>query len=334
MCPKGIIFDMTIKRYGLFAALLLLTLSLIPSIQADAQPGRFSPNSGAVELIEKVNALRVSNGLLPYKQNSILTSIAQSHAAYVASTGVLTHFDEQGRRPYQRALDAGYSVAGNLSTGGLLAQAIYSGAGTSEDQVVVAWSANNIDALALLSADYQDIGVGITASNGITYYVLVAASQSDSSGTPAPDTTGIPPILAGTGLPNTQLPDGEIYHTVQKDEALWSIALAYGTTIAELKLINSLATDEIFEGQRLLIRRANTVTPTSTEIPVTATLGLFTSTATLPVTPTITQTPTPLPTAPTSLQNGGAVAGGIVLAALVAAGLLTFLGKRRDKPAD
>jgi len=325
---------MTNSPYRFLAALLLLALCLLPSIQADAQPGRFSPNFGAAELIEKVNTLRAANGLLPYKQNSILTAIAQSHAAYIAGTGVLTNFDEQGRRPYQRALDAGYSVAGDLSTGGLLTQVIYSGSGTSEGEVIAAWQAKSADSAVLLSPDYQDIGVGITAANGITYYVLVAGSQSDSSGTPAPFTTGTATLLGGTGLPNTPLAGGEIYHTVQKDEALWSIALAYGTTIAELKLLNNLATDEIFEGQRLLIRQSNTATPTPTEIPVTATLGLFTSTATLPVTATITQTPTPLPTPPTTLKSGGAVVGGIVLAALVAAGLLTFFGKSKQRAAD
>jgi len=321
-------------NYRLIAALLLLTLSLFPFIQADAQPRYFSPHPAAAELIEKVNALRASQNLAPYKQDAILTSIAQLHAAYIASTGVLTHFDEQGRRPYQRALDAGYPVAGDLSTGGLLAQTIYSGARVSEAEVIAAWQANQTDALVLLSPDYQDVGVGITAANGITYYVLVAGSQSDTSESANPAATSTPTLLAGSGLPNTPLPGGEIYHTVQKDEALWSIALAYGTTIAELKLLNSLATDEIIEGQRLLVRSANTLTPTSTDIPVTATLGLVTSTATQPVTPTITQTPTPLPTPPTSLQNGGIILGGIVLAALLAAGLLTFLGRRKHNSVD
>jgi hypothetical protein len=135
-------------------------------------------------------------------------------------------------------------------------------------------------------------------------------------------------------LPNTPFASGEIYHVVQKNEALWSVAILYGTTIAELKALNGLAGDEIFEGQQLLIRRASTETPTPSPVPVTATLGLSTSTATQPVTPTITQTPTPLPTPPTSMQSGGMVVGGIILAALIAAGVVSLLGKRKDKPLD
>lgn len=322
---------MTKKYYGYVVTLLVLTLSWLPSIGAGAQPGAFAPNTGAAELIGKVNDLRISQGLTPYVQNSILMSLAQTHAVYVSSTGVLTNFDQQGKRPYERALEAGYVVAGNLSTGGLLSQVIFSGRGVSDDDVISAWQVNPTDSGALLSSDYQDVGVGIAAADGVTYFVLIAASQSEDLTTSTPlSGTGTPTLLAGNGLPNTPLPSGEVYHTVQKDEALWSIALAYGSTIAELKLINHLASDEIFEGQRLLIRSANTVTPTFTEVPVTATLGISTSTPTLPVTPTITNTPTPLPTPPASLQSGGKVVGGIVLAALVFAGLFAFLGRRKS----
>jgi len=322
--------------YWILLPLLLLTLSLPPSIQAGAQPGHFSPNLSALEVVEKVNALRKSKGLAPYAQNQILMSIAQSHAAYISSTGVLTHFDDKGNRPYQRALNAGYPVAGDLSIGGMLTQVIYSGSAVSEDQVIAAWQANAADSVALLSPDYKDVGVGISAANGLTYYVLISASAGEATTAIPTLATGTAPASALTGIPNTPLPNGEIYHDVRKNEALWSIALLYGTTIAELKLLNGLATDEIFEGQRLVIRRASTETPTPSPVPATVTLGLVTSTATLPVTPTVTQTSTPLPTPPATLESGGMIVGGITVTALIAAGLAAFLGGRRKstKSAD
>jgi LysM repeat protein len=258
-------------------------------------------------------------------------TIAQTHAEYIASTGVLTHFDDKGRRPYQRAIDAGYSVAGNLSTGGLFTEAIFSGSGNSNQDVITAWLDNPADSPALISAEYQDVGVAVTAANGVTYFVLVAGSESSDVISIISPTLGTQFAQTGTVMPNTPFSSGEIYHIVQKDEALWSVAILYGTTIAELKSLNGLAGDEIFEGQQLLIRRASTETPTPSLVPVTATLGLSTSTATLPVTPTITQTPTPLPTPPTSMESGGMVVGGIVLVALIAAGVVSLLGKRKDK---
>lgn len=294
----------------------------------------FSPNLTAGEVIDEINLLRESKGLPPYEQNPILMTIAQTHAEYIASTGVLTHFDDKGRRPYQRALDAGYSVAGNLSTGGLFTEAIYSGSGVSNKDALAAWLANPADSVALTSAEYEDAGVAVVAANSVTYYVLVAGSKSDEPISFVSPTAGTQLVQTGTVAANTPAPSGEIYHIVQKNEALWSVAILYGTTIAELKSLNGLAGDEIFEGQQLLIRRASTETPTPSPVPVTATLGLSTSTATLPVTPTITQTPTPLPTPPTTLQNGGLAVGGIVLVALLAAGLVSFLGKRRTTSLD
>ncbi|NWF63332.1 MAG: LysM peptidoglycan-binding domain-containing protein [Chloroflexi bacterium] len=318
---------MLINLYRTIFALLFLTVSLFPSIRADAQPRQVSPNLSAEDMLEKVNALRESNGLEPYAQHQILTFIAQTHAVYISSIGVLTNFDDTGKRPYQRALDAGYAVAGDLSVGGLLTQVIYSGSGVSEDQVIAAWQANAADSVALLSPDYEDAGVGIAAANGITYFVLVAAKEGEAATAIPSSTAGAAPIL--TEVPNTPLPSGEVYHDVRKDQALWSIALLYGTTIAELKLLNGLAGDEIFEGQRLVIRRAAAETPAPSAVPVTATLGLVTSTPTVPVTPTITLTPTLLPAAPATMESAGVVVGAITLAALLAAGLFAFFSRRR-----
>ena len=319
------------KRLWMYFALLALTLNLIPSMTANARLEQFSRYLTASEMIEEINSLRETKGLSPYEQNPILMTIAQTHAEYIASTGVLTHFDDKGRRPYQRALDAGYSVAGNLSVGGLFTEAIFSGSGISDTDVIAAWLDNSADSPALISAEYQDVGVAVTAANGVTYYVLVAGSESSEAISIVSPTAGTQVAQTGTVLPNTPFSSGEIYHIVQKNEALWSVAILYGTTIAELKALNGLAGDEIFEGQQLLIRRASTETPTPSPVPVTATLGLSTSTATLPVTPTITQTPTPLPAPPTTMQLGGQVVAGIVIAALVAAGLVSFLGKRSSR---
>ncbi len=128
---------------------------------------------------------------------------------------------------------------------------------------------------------------------------------------------------------STPLENGEVYHVVQLKEALWSIALAYDTTVEQIKLLNGLATDEIFEGQKLLILRPVTDTPTPTEV-VTATFGIPTSTSTQPVPPTITSTATPLPVPPASRQSGGIVVGIIVLIALLAAGIGAWLGRKKS----
>lgn len=129
-------------------------------------------------------------------------------------------------------------------------------------------------------------------------------------------------------ITSTPLEDGTIYHIVQSNEALWSIALAYNITVEQLKLLNGLSTNDIYEGQKLLIQKPEIITATP-EITITATFGIPTSTATRPVTPTVTSTATPLPTPPTSRQTGGMALGAIVFTALLAAGVGSWLGRQR-----
>lgn len=336
---------MTMNRFinWMLIPLLALTVSLIPFQKAIAQPGLFSPNASPQELIDEVNALRLSNDLPPYIRNPILMEIAQRHANYLAANALLTHFGEGGSRPHQRALDAGYAVAGDLSTGGLLAENIHSASNLSAAGVVTFWQSDTVTADAMLSSEFEDIGIGEAAQNGVTYYVLLAGKEGEAqrAATPTATLSSLEFVIAtagGFGTPaivvsrSTPLENGEIFHIVKKNEGLWSIALAYNTTVEQLKLLNGLATDEIFEGQNLLVFRPvpDTATPTPA---ATATMGIPTSTPTIPITPTVTSTPTPVPTPPASRESGQVVVGSIVLIALLAAAIGAWLGKKKPEKA-
>ena len=288
----------------------------------------FSPNFTAQELITEVNDLRAAKNLPPYKTNSILMTIAQTHADYLANAGVMTHFNASGVPPFQRAVTAGYSVAGDLSQGGLFLENIGSGTGLMVSGVVGIWQNDTEDLQTMLSADLKDVGAGVAVAGGMIYYVLDAgAMTSDSATATSTSLAGTQPVAMTISTP---LEDGTVYHLVQANEALWSIALGYNTTVEELKRLNRLSTNDIFEGQKLLIRKPElkTVTPT---VMVTVTFGIPTSTATHPVVPTVTSTATPLPVPPISRQSGLTVVGIIVLAALVTAGVGAWLGRKRIK---
>ncbi len=152
----------------------------------------------------------------------------------------------------------------------------------------------------------------------------ISPVQFDATATPTA-TSGTPVVVISTSTP---LDDGSVYHVVQPNEALWSIALAYNTTVEQLKLLNSLKNNEIFIGQKILVSRPEpaTASPAPT---FTVTLGIPTSTPTYPVTPTITSTVTPLPSPPTSQQAGLTVLGIIVLIALLGAALGSWLGAKK-----
>lgn len=322
------------KRFSfwMLTALFFLTLNLFPSEQVGACPVQFAPSLTALEVIAEVNALRASENLPPYQVNSVLMSIAQSHADYISSAGVVTHFSADGAAPYQRAITAGYSVAGDLLQGGLFSENIESGPGLTASDVVNRWAGNANNLKILISPDLKDAGVGVALVNGITYYVLDAGASTGGSlvGTITPTlnvTSGTRSALIVISAP---LEDGAVYHQVQKDEGLWSIALAYDTTIEQIKLLNGLATDEIFIGQKLVIRKPEVKTATP-EIIATATFGIPTSTATRPVRPNNTSTATPLPVPPASRQSGGIVLAVILIVALLAAGIGSWLGGKRPK---
>jgi uncharacterized protein YkwD len=325
------------KRFFLLMSipLLFLTASLLPSEQVGANPDQFSPMLSASDVIAEVNVLRASNNLPPYQANVILMSVAQAHADFIASTGVVTHFSASGERPYQRAIAAGYPVAGDLSLGGFFSENIDSGIGLSASAVVDDWQGDSDHLNTMLSPDLKDIGVGVSIEDDVTYYVLDAGAStgdsvfvqtaSTSISTPTPGTPGTQAVQVSLSTP---LESGEIYHVVLLKEALWSIAIAYDTTVEQLKLLNGLASDEIFAGQKLLIYKPVTSTATSTVV-VTATFGIPTSTATQPVAPTFTSTPTPLPVAPASRQNGAVGVAAIILIALFAAGIGSWLGRKK-----
>lgn len=322
------------KRCLMIFPLLVLTLVLIrPEWVVAQSEGESALQSG--EVISKVNAFRASRGLPPYEVNEILMTIAQDQAEYLASAGDVKHYGPDGSRPYQRALAAGYPVAGDLTFGGLFSENILAAPGLSPEQVVMAWQGNPNDLDTLISAEFKDIGVGMASEKGISYYVLDvgasaggpgAGSATLSPGVPSTRSSGTQPAIVLTTSP---IADGSVYHIVQPEEALWSIALAYDTTVDELKKINRLPSDAIFVGQKLLIVVAEKITATPAAT-ITVTLGIPTSTATRLTTPTITSTPTPLPTPPASGQSGGVIVGGIVVIAAVAAGLGAWLGRKKS----
>ena len=322
---------MTMNRFRsllFISALLSLTWSLILFKPIDAQPA-----FDAAGLINEVNALRAKNNLPPYKINSILTTTAQAQADHIAKTGVESRFDATGLRPYQRAINAGYPVAGDLAQGGLFSENIYSGpASALLADAIKKWSADSVNLNTLLSPDLQDAGAGVAVAAGTIYYVLDAgAAAVDADAKPAAFTATPTPVKTESVITSTPHENGAIYHIAQKHEALWSIALAYNISVDDLKKLNRLTTDDVFEGQKLLIFKPKpgpTITPTP-GVTFTATFGIPTSTATHPVTPTITSTSTPAPIPPASRQTGEIVVGAIILIALLSAGIGAWLGSRK-----
>ncbi|MBN1452325.1 MAG: LysM peptidoglycan-binding domain-containing protein [Anaerolineales bacterium] len=316
---------------------LLMALVIPPGIMVSARSATSSDfQSSANDLIAEVNALRSANGLPAYTANSMLMQVAQDQANYMAATGQVAH------RPglTQRILDAGYPLAGDLSQGGFRAENITGGNKTAA-QAVQEWTGDALHLNTMLSPNLTEIGAGVVKV-GDRYYLVIVCAQPTTSGapqayTPNPDDPAaesssssdfIVPLIASTPDEN-----GFVYHEVQYGQTLWAIAIEYGVKIDEIRALNNLgATTEIYQGDRLLVRKdappspvavtvENTQTPTETIRVVTA---------------TSVSTPTPLPTATPTLMvenpENSSVAGialGIVLVTLLFAGVVTWMNSHK-----
>ena len=309
--------------------IILVILSSSP-ISAEARVNPAPLQSKAEELVQAVNALRVTHGLPPYTENPVLMGIAQTQGEYCVSIGTISHTGPGGTRPFERALAAGYPVAGDLSLGGFFSENLSAGVGQTAEEAVQIWMGDSAHVNTMLSSTLRDVGAGV-GENGNTYYYVLDAGLS-TGGTPIAYTPRPGLFPTPTIIPNTPNPDGSIIHIVQPGDTLGSISLAYGVSLSDLlKLNNFTLKTVIYVNQKIIVRSAYTPTPTQ-------------PTGTPTLRPTITEWSTPSPTeagtvipptrTPAPLLPIASAKGTlsiIVAVAIVIAGGVTVLGARRKR---
>ena len=275
------------RLFNVLVILLLLVL-LVP-----AQPGQAQSYS-AYDLIAAVNDLRAQNGLTAYTVDSGLMAYAQTHADYMASTGLITHVRADGSRPRDLGLQENIAMGSNYSP---------------SDVIYTMWTDaahwNN-----LVGVPGGTIGGGVAQQGSFIYYSMVI--RPDNSVPPPTANPNAPPVNpnATAGAPqdfsavttSTPMPDGSVVHPVQFGQSLWAIAIAYNLKIDAILEMNGLPANSVIQsGQLLIMQLPYTVTPTptitSTNPPVTRTPTMTatpkTPTPTRTITPTLTPTPKP-----------------------------------------
>lgn len=281
--------------YLLIPLLIMLLASAGSTLRGKAQAG--DPYS----VIAAVNSLRASSGLPALEADGALMSAAQGHSDYQASIGQVTHTGAGGSRPKDRAAASGYGGGATF----YLSENIAGGTDLSTQGAISMWLGDDLHIQTMMGSNYQDIGAGVSESNGFVYYTIDVGYVSGSgnysppgANTPIANTPGgptaIPVYMVQTSTPN---PDGSVVHVVRSGQTLIGIAIAYGVSVNDIKALNYLTSDVIYEGDTLKIRTANTPGPTLTETP--------TSTPTRAASPTRkpTRTPTlsPSPVATSSI---------------------------------
>ena len=277
----------------------IAALFTIPAPKAYAQP----PSQASVQaLIDAVNELRIANGLHTLNPHPALMEVAQWEANAIAG-GAPGHVRPPGLTLGQWLISLGYPLAGDLSLDGYRSENWVSA--QSVEQAIQLWLGDGPHTNTMLSSNRSDIGAAIVGD----IYVLETALQTSSGEmqtTAYEIQTAIPAAQADSLVSDyivpvfvsTARPDGDVIHKVAYGQSLWSIAVAYHTTIDQIRRWNNLAEDEsVYEGEILLVQKAatqpvDTTLTTSATATETVTVPPIASTPTLH--PIITLTASPI----------------------------------------
>ena len=108
--------------------------------------------SFAGQVIKLTNKERAKSGCKALRSNSLLKSAAQKHSADMAKKDYFSHTGKDGRSPFDRMTDAGYSFSA-------AAENIAAGQRTPAD-VVEGWMNSAGHKKNILNCTYTEIGVG------------------------------------------------------------------------------------------------------------------------------------------------------------------------------
>jgi hypothetical protein len=326
---------------SILLACLCIFLLGPPGDEATPTPGNPLPEITTTDLVNLVNVGRGGNGLAALTVDPILMSTAQWTADTMAAGQLQGHIGDVK----SRVLAAGYGAGDDA-----WATENFAIAPPGEEELVLQIWADDTHQIPMVNPAYTHIGAGVAqAADGSVYMVVHAAytsmgkyvSGSQKTATPGGSTATVAPAEAAVSqyiAPMqmvTPLPDGSLVHTVGNGQSLWSIAIAYGTTIRQIQGWNQYAEDDltVYNGQKLLVGFAPThipVTPTAnvggTPEGVTPDQSLprLAASATSTLAPTPAETPTAEPVDPGAdgepLEN--AVGMAILIMCAIGAGLI------------
>jgi LysM repeat protein len=225
------------------------------------------------------------------------------------------HWRPNGLTLGQWLISLGYPLSGDLTLDGYRSENW--GFAQNAEGAVAMWLSDDEHTNTMLSLDRSDIGVGIAYSaENESYVIVVETALQTRSGKQQSEAlailTGIPQTQIAYAAMSTQaaengllpqgmapvllataLPDGNVYHDVKYGQALWSIAIAYGTTIKQIQQLNGLTDTTVQPGQHLLVvQHATQPAPSSApQVLVFPTQSLSTPTMIPTTTPVAESTP-------------------------------------------
>lgn len=210
------------------------------------------------DLLGRINNLRANLGLDAYTLQPSLMAAAQSHAQWMADTSSVTHVQDNGSRPVDRAQANGYNSS-------WVSENIYMGGIATVDDAWNFWINSEIHYAGLTSVNYDHIGIGTAQGAGGQSFVLVFgnsgsprnlggdAASSNSNANRANAPAAPPPAIKG----NDEF--GNIQYELQAGDTLGDVLLLFGYTweaLPTLMALNSLSDADISNleiGQIILV---------------------------------------------------------------------------------
>ena len=282
--------------YVVVAALMTLLFST-PRQTARAQTPETETPQAAIqpptpaEIIDAINALRLSYGLPTLAVHPVLMTLAQRQADGIA-VGLTGHWRPYGLTLGQLLIMEGYPLSGDLTQDGYRSENWI--VSMTAQGAIDAWLEDDEHSNTMLSEFRSDIGAGVSMMRDEwgqdQIYVVIETALQTRSGqqqswardflTRLPSVIGGTTSINGTPVPlskgqyiipvaqSTARADGDVIHQVQYGQSLWSIAITYGTTIEQIQRWNNLgASTIVYEQQLLLVQKGATqpvVIPTQT----------------------------------------------------------------------
>jgi uncharacterized protein YkwD/LysM repeat protein len=317
-----------------FSAAIILTLLFSPPRVAQAQTPITETPQAAIqpptpaEIIDAINALRLSYGLPTLAVHPVLMALAQRQADGIAA-GLRGHWRPYGLTLGQLLIMDGYPLAGDLTQDGYRSENWI--VSMTAQGAIEAWLSDDEHSNTMLSEFRSDIGAGVSMMRDEwgqdQIYVVIETALQTRSGQQqswARDfLTRLPSVINGTTSINgttvplsegqyiipvirsTSRPDGDVVHEVEYGQSLWSIAITYGTTIEQIQKLNNLGdSNTIYEQQLLLVQKG--ATQPAVILTQTATTGFSSSFSSTP-SPTVTQTVAATETAALPTGQGGSI---------------------------
>ena len=341
----------------LFVVATILTLLLFtPRVTVRAQtpdtetPQAIQPPTPA-EIIDAINALRLSYGRPALTTHPVLMALAQRQADGIAA-GLTGHWRPYGLTLGQLLIMEGYPLAGDLTQDGYRSENWI--VSMTAQGAIEAWLSDDEHSNTMLSEYRSDIGAGVSMMRDEwgqdQIYVVIETALQTRSGQQqslARDfLTRLPSIINGTTSINgtqvplaegqyiipvaqsTARPDGDVVHEVQYGQSLWSIAITYGTTIDQIQKLNNLGDSNIVYEQQLLLVQKGATQPAFI-LTQTATAGFSIAFPSTP-SPTVTQAGTNTETSTLPAGQGGSnVVILIISVSLLIAGVSASLRVKR-----